>query len=133
MTNSTRIALSTALLAAALWSLKALTIGLAGGLDKSPLEDPLFLAGLAAFLTAAVAIGVALTRGRPTWLRALAGLAGPVIGFLTAMALDSLVGAFQATGEGRHWVWTEVNLWVIGAAGVALAALARRREQTART
>jgi len=132
MTNSTRIALFTALLAAALWSLKAFFIGLAGGLDKSPLEGPFFLAGLAAFVIATVAIGVALTRGRPTWLRALAGVAAPVVGFLAAMALDALVGTFETAGEGRHWVWTEFNLWVAAAVAVALAVTARRRELATR-
>ena len=29
------------------WGVKALVIGLAGGLDKSPLEGPLFILGLA--------------------------------------------------------------------------------------
>ena len=131
MTKATRIALFTALAAAALWSLKAFFIGLAGGLGQSPLEGPLFLAGLATFMAAAVAIGVALTRGRPTWVRALVGVAAPVVAFLSAMALDALVATFRTTEEGRHWVWSEVNLWVTAAAAVALAVTARRRELSA--
>jgi hypothetical protein len=128
MTNPTRIALFTAIAAAALWGLKAFFIGLAGGLGQSPLEGPFFFAGLAAFAAATVAIGVALTRGRPTWVRVLAGVVAPVLGFLPAMALDPLVGVFAAAGEDRHWVWSEITLWVAAAAAVALAVTARRRE-----
>ena len=63
--NSSRIALVAAVAAAASWTLKAVAIGTAGGLDKSPLEGPLFFAGCSCFVVASVALGVAITRGAP--------------------------------------------------------------------
>ena len=46
MVNSLRIAQLAATAAAVFWTAKATAIGIAGGLDKSPLESPLFIAGL---------------------------------------------------------------------------------------
>jgi hypothetical protein len=133
VTTSTRTALTTAIAAAGLWGAKTLAIGLAGGNDKSPLEGPFYLAGLAAFAVATVALGVALTRGRRVWLRALAGLGTLVSGFAVAAAVDATVGLFQDAGTQRHWVWVEFNLWVIAALTLALALVARRRETASRT
>ena len=133
MTTSTRTALFAAIAAAGLWGAKTLAIGLAGGNDKSPLEGPFYLAGLAAFVLAIVALGVALTRGRPVWLRALAGLGTFVAGFAVTVAVDSTVGLFQDAGTQRHWVWVEFNLWVIATLTLGLALFARRRETVSRT
>lgn len=133
MTTPTRIALFAAAAAACLWSAKSLFIGLAGGLDKSPFEGPFFLAGLAASVVASVALGVALTRRRPGWVRAVAGIGTLVGGFGLAMAVDASVGLVQAAGPGRHWVWAEVNLWVLATLTLTLALVARRRETASRT
>lgn len=130
MTTSTRIALIAAVVAASGWTAKSIAIGLAGGNDLSPLEGPLFLVGLIALLVAAASLGVALTRDQPLWLRAAAGLVGPLLGFAAAMAIDSLVGVIRGPSEGRHWVWVELNLWVIGLATLVLAVrLARRADE----
>lgn len=131
--TSRRIALWAALAAAAAWTLKSFAIGLAGGLDRSPAESPLFLLGLLCFVVAAVALGVALTFGRPIWQRVAAGLGGFVVGFALTMLVDAAVGAFHGTGAERHWVWSEFNLWVGAtvAVGVALSANRTERSRTA--
>lgn len=127
--NSRRIALGAALAAAASWTFKSVAIGVAGGLDKSPLEAPLFLIGLASFVVAVVALGVAATHGSRTWLRVLAGVGAFVAGLSATLLVDAAVGAFHAAGAERHWVWSEFNLWVaaVAAVGVAVALNRSRR------
>jgi type IV secretory pathway VirB2 component (pilin) len=111
--NSTRIALYAALAAAAGWTAKSIAIGTAGGLGKSPLEGPLFFVGLACFVVAVVALGVAMTRGRPSWLRAVVGVVGFVVFFQCSMLLDTLIDrTLGGTEADRHWAWTEVTLWI---------------------
>ncbi len=125
--NSSRIALVAAVSAAVCWTLKAIAIGTAGGLDKSAFESPLFFAGLVSAVVAAVALGVALTGGRPLWVRILAGAAGPVLTVGVAAVLDVLVAAIQPESASPHWVWSEVGLWVMAAGAVALALAVRGR------
>jgi len=128
--NATKIALYAALAAAAGWTAKATAIGTAGGLDKSPLEGPLFFAGLACFVVAVVALGVALTRGRPTWLRAVVGLVGFAVFFQLSMLLDTLVDRVVGGAESdRHWVLAEVSLW-ISALLVLVAAVGQWRRSS---
>ncbi|HET7690460.1 MAG TPA: hypothetical protein VFK41_08780 [Nocardioidaceae bacterium] len=119
--RSRRIARWAALAAATAWTVKSIAIGAAGGLDKSPLEGPLFFAGLLAFVVAAVALGVGATSGSPTWVRALAGIGSFVFGFALTMVVDGIVGSFHSAGVERHWVWVEFNLWVSACVAVALA------------
>ncbi len=131
--NSSRIALVAAVAAVVSWTLKAVAIGTAGGLDKSAFEGPLFFAGLLSFVVAAVALGVALTRGRPLWVRILAGaVAAPVIGIGCTLAVGAVVAAVQPESTARHWVWSEVGLWVIAAGILALVLVVRDREATPR-
>ncbi len=118
--NSRRFALWAATAAATFWTIKTVAIAVAGGLDKSPLEAPMFFAGLISFTVAAVAIGVALTPGARTWLRALAGVGGFAVGFALTLAVDGVVGAFHAEGAERHWVWVEFNLWVVALVALAI-------------
>ena len=70
-----RLALVGAASAVVFWALKAIAIGVAGGLDKSPLESPLFLAGLVSALVGAGALGAWVLAGRPTWRRDRARIA----------------------------------------------------------
>ena len=131
--NSSRIALLAAVAAVVSWTLKAVAIGTAGGLDKSPLEGPLFFTGLLCFVVAVVAVGVALTRGRPGWVRAVAGVVvAPVLGIGATLAVDALVGALRPTDPLRHWVWAEINLWVVAAAVLGLALAVRRHGAASR-
>ena len=125
-TRSTRIALSAAGLAAACWAAKAVSIDIAGGLDKSPFEGPLFFAGLIAFVVAVVSLGVALTRGRPAWLRAIAG----VVAFIVGLGISQVVGAVATTlaPADPSWVWAEVELWVIAPLALAAAWMVAHRQ-----
>lgn len=129
--TSRRIALWAAVAAAAAWTAKSVAIGLAGGLGKSPLEAPLFFAGLVSFVVAVVALGIALAPGVRTRLRVLAGVGAFVAGLLLTISVDATVGAFHANGVERHWVWTEFNLWV--SALVALTTAVALHRTGART
>lgn len=124
--TSRRIALIAALAAATAWTAKSVAIGVAGGLDKSPLEGPLFLLGLLCFVVAAVALGVGLTAGRALWQRVGAGIGGFVVGFALTMLVDATVGAFHGAGVERHWVWSEFNLWVAAVVCLGLAVALNR-------
>lgn len=110
--NTSRTARLTVLAALAcvlFWAAKAVAIGIAGGLDRSPLESPFFLLGLLAHVTTIVLLGLLLTGGRPVVVRGLvvvglvaAGIALDVVG---AMVLESVRPADPS------WVWSEINLW----------------------
>jgi hypothetical protein len=129
--RSTRIALVAAVAAVTSWSVKAFAIEMAGGLDKSSLEAPMFFGGLASFVVAVVSLGVALTRGSRTWIRVLGGIGGLAAGIVLTSIVDGAVNTFSEPGPERHWVWTEVNLWVVALTVLALTcALAARRERT---
>ena len=129
--TSTRIALYAAVAAAVSWTAKAVAIGVAGGLDKSPFEGPLFLTGLLFALVASASLGVALTRGRPAWLRALSGLgAALVLTVAGVVVAGGLVDALVAPEPQRHWAWAESSLWVLAALMVAATFSAQRRATT---
>lgn len=128
--TSRRIALWAAVAAAVSWTAKSVAIGAAGGLDKSPLEAPLFFLGLVSFVVALVALGVAATAGASTWLRVVAGVGAFIAGFAVTLAVDAAVGAFYSSGVDRYWVWTEFNLWVAGLAALAIAVVLNRRHES---
>lgn len=115
--SASRIALASAVVALVAWALKALAIGVAGGLGESAAEAPLFLVGFVAVLTGSAALGAAVAFGRPVWMKVLAGIAGVATLLLVAGIGGSLVTVVQPDDPG--WVWGEVNLWV---AGIALLA-----------
>lgn len=127
--NSTRLALVAAVATVLLWGAKATAIGLAGGLDLSPLESPLFLAGLLAMVATVVSLGVALTRGRPAWARAVITVLGTVASVGVTLVVAALVDTWAAPGPARHWVWSEVNLWVAGLAALVVALAVHRRQE----
>ena len=129
--NSSRIALWAAVAATAAWTFKSIAIAAAGGLDKSPLEGPLFFTGLISFVVAAVALGIAAVPRAATWLRALAGVAGFAAGLGLTLAVDAIVGSFHASGAERHWVWVEFNLWVAALTALTLTVLVHRSRQDA--
>lgn len=121
--TAARVALVAALGAAGLWAAKAVAIGLAGGLDRSPAEDPLFFTGLLCALTSAFALTLDLTRGRATWLRATALVAVvPVVGVVVGVT-DAAV---RALAPDDSWVWSEASLWLTAA---VLVLAATRRAQ----
>ena len=122
--NTSRIAVITATASALAWGAKAVAIGLAGGLDKSPAEGPFFLVGLVLAVVALAAVTLTALSGRPLWLRIAAvpaSLAGLV---LTVTALGGVIGAVAPSD---HWAWYELNLWVFAAVVLGLALRLDRR------
>ena len=118
-----RLALLGAAGAVVLWALKATAIGTAGGLDKSPLEGPLFLAGLVSALVGAGALGAWVLAGRPTWMR-VAGTVGAIILLVLSAGVGGAIAAALQPDD-PSWVWGEVNLWV-SALVLAAAVLVQR-------
>ena len=110
MMSTSRIAWIGALGSVIGWGAKAVAIGIAGGLGKSPAEGPLFAVGLLSALVGAGALGAALAHARPTWQRRLAAVGGVVVLMLIAAVCAALAAALQPDDAG--WVWGEVNLWV---------------------
>ena len=108
--SASRIALTASSVAVVAWALKAIAIAIAGGLDRSPAEGPLFVVGLVAALVGAGAFGVALAEGRSIGIRVLAGAAGVVTMVLLSLGIGALVTAVQPADP--SWVFGEVNLWV---------------------
>jgi len=126
--SSARLAVAAAVTAVLAWGLKAVAIAVAGGLDRSPLEGPLFFLGLVAVVVAFVAAGVAATRGRSAAVRALGGVAGFLVGLALSALVASVVGALVPESAG--WVQEEAGLWAVGLLAVGLTALvARRRDR----
>jgi hypothetical protein len=123
--NLTRLALLTAGVACALWSAKAVAIGIAGGLGRSPAEGPLFLLGLVACVVAAAVTGMAVAHRRTTGGQVLAAVAGIVVAALYGTLEGALVSALQPAHPG--WVWGEVNLWVLALTVLGVAATAHLR------
>lgn len=128
--DARRIAALAAVGAVIAWAAKAVAIWVAGGLDESPLEGPLFVVGFLCLLIAFGAVGVALTRGRSTGLRVLGAVAALVVGLVLFVLVESLVGSLVPDDAG--WVQEEAGLWVVSVAtaAVLLAWLARSREHT---
>ncbi|WP_162803105.1 hypothetical protein [Ornithinimicrobium avium] len=114
---------------AALWTAKSVAIGVAGGLDRSPAETPLFVLGLVASLVAVTALLLTWTRGRSPGVRLLTALAGVPALFLLVSAIESVVRLVEPSSPG--WVWSELSLWAVAAA-VLGAALVVRRESVRR-
>ena len=126
--KTTRIAWCAAVAAVTFWSVKAVAIGVAGGLDKSPLEAPMFFCGLVSFIVAVVSLGVALTGRSRIWVKVVGGIAAAAVGIVFTSIVDGAFNAFREPGPERHWVWTETNLWVVSLTVLALTwALDARR------
>jgi hypothetical protein len=123
-TSRSRVALLAALAAVALWSAKAVVIGVSG-LGRNPAEDVLFFLGLAAALVGSAALGAAQAAGRSTATRVAAGAAGVVALIVVAGITQAVVGLVQPSDPG--WVWGELNLWVAALALLAAAAVTHRR------
>ncbi|MFP5218240.1 MAG: hypothetical protein ACLGIG_00680 [Actinomycetes bacterium] len=125
--DAARLARAAAVAAVVLWGAKAIAIWVAGGLDESPLEGPLFFLGLLAAVTAGGAIGAALTHGRATGVRVAAAVAGVLAGAALGALADALSRAVLPDSTG--WVQAEAGLWLSALVLVAVAflVLPRRR------
>ena len=106
------------------WLVKAVAIGIAGGLDRSPLEGPLFLLGLLAVTVASACLGVALAARRTTVVKVLAGLAGAVAAPIVMIAVQTVVVAVLPASVG--WVEHEAGLWLAAGAFVVAALVVHR-------
>lgn len=92
------------------WAVKAVAIGVAGGLGKSPFEGPFFLLGLACFVVAVSTLAVSAVR-RHGWFARVAAVLGAVVGTVVVTALIGVL--IDALTSSDHWAWYEMNLWVI--------------------
>ena len=117
--NASRLAVLAAIAAAVAWGLKAVVIGVSGGLNQSPLETPLFLLGLLAIVVAFASLGVAVATGRPVALK----VAGGVVGVLIGGALSALASTVAAAAipDSAGWVQEEAGLWLSALLAVAVA------------
>ena len=128
--TANRVAATAAVCAAASWAVKAIAIWIAGGLNKTPLEDILFWLGFIAMIVAFVALGVAAARGRSVLVKVVAGVVGLVVGVVALVAVEDGVGA--VVPESAGWVAEEVGLWVAAAATTAIALLWLRSRESVR-
>lgn len=131
--NITRFALVAAVATTTLWTVKAVAIGSAGGLDRSPLETPLFLLGLACCLVAAAATGIVVAGRRSSAGRALSAIGGIVAILLVTVIASAVVAAVAPRSPG--WAWEEVNLWatMLTLMAVNVHLLVRRSRAQGRT
>jgi hypothetical protein len=89
----------------------------------------MYLAGLVGLVVAAGAAGAALTRTRPTWVRALAGVLGVAAFVLVSEVLDAVLSPLAEEGS---WQREEVAivataLLAVGSATAAVLSSRRRR------
>lgn len=124
-----RLALVGAVVGACAWIAKGIAIAAAGGLDKSPLEGPLWMLGMLAMVTAFGALGAGLVRSRHVWRRATAGLLGVLCGVLLSLLVQS--GVSRLFPQNSGWVSNEAGLWVVGLLAVGATYAALRSAQRA--
>ena len=105
-----RLAVLAAIGAVVAWAAKGVAIAVAGGLDESPLEAPLFLVGMLLLTIALAAFGVAVTVGRPTWLRALAAVGAVVVGVMVTIVVQEALKSILP--DSTDWVQEEAGLWL---------------------
>ncbi len=105
--------------AAVLWAAKAVAIGSAGGLGRSPAEAPLFFLGMICWAVAVVTGGLGLSRGRSAGVRVLAVLAAVAAAALFTLLISAAVVAVQP--DRPSWIWGEVNLWVLAIVTLVVA------------
>ena len=127
MTTS-RLALIAATTSLVAWIAKAVATGAAGGPGRTLWEDTFFFVGLAAQLVAFVAVALALTESRPLAVRLGALFGGAVLVFGLVTVFQLVIERVQPVDA--SWVWGEINLWVVAALLLGLAALAYRRTST---
>lgn len=123
--SARRVAVVAAVGAVVIWALKAVAIAIAGGLDRSPLEGPLFVLGLLSLVVAFVATGLAMTAGRGIGVRILGAVGGLLVGALVFILLEDSVAALVPESAG--WVKEEAGLWAVSLVSAAAILLWARR------
>lgn len=129
--TASRLAVVAAIVSVVAWGLKAVAIGVAGGLDESPLESPLFVLGLVAIVVAFASLGVAVARERPLAFKVIGGVVGVLIGFGLSM-LASVVAA-AVIPDSAGWVQAEAGLWFSALLALGVTASWHTSRGTART
>ena len=129
--NASRVAVVAAITAVVAWGLKAVAIGVAGGLDRSALESPLFGLGLVAIVTAFAALGVAVAGRRSVAVKVIGAVVGVGLGVglsaLASWAADALIP------ESAGWVQAEAGLWFSALLALGVTAYWHTRRGPART
>lgn len=129
--NASSLAVLAAIAAVVAWALKAVAIGVAGGLDKSPLESPLFGLGLVAIVVAFASLGVALARERSLAYKVGGGVVGVLIGVALSVLASTIAAA--AIPDSAGWVQEEAGLWVSALLALGVTAVWHTRRGTGRT
>ena len=120
LVNASRLAVLAAIVSVVAWGLKALAIGLAGGLDRSPWESPLFVLGLIAIVIALAALGVAVAGGRSLAVKFVGGVLGVLVG--SALSWLASVVAAALIPDSAGWVQEEAGLWLSALLALGLTA-----------
>src|SRR5690606_15819887 len=106
--TASRLAVLAAAASVVAWGLKAVAIGVAGGLDQSPLEGPLYLLGLVSIVVAFAAVGVAVAGDRAVIVKIIGSVVGVVVGFARSMLAS--VAATAIIPDSAGWVQAEAGL-----------------------
>jgi hypothetical protein len=122
-----RFATLAAVAAAMSWALRGVVIAIAGGLGRSPLEGPLFVAGLVLFAIGSAAVGVELAGDQRTAVRAAGAVGGLALGAVVYWVVSTVVGALVPGRFG--WVQDESGLWAVGLFSSAVLGLWLARQE----
>ena len=129
--TASRLAVLAAIVSVVAWALKAVAIGVAGGLDESPFESPLFVLGLVAIVVAFASLGVAGASDRTVVFKVIGGVVGVLIGFGLSM-LASVVAA-AVVPDSAGWVQAEAGLWFSALLALGVTASWHTSRGTSRT
>jgi hypothetical protein len=128
--NLSRVTVIAATSCVCFWAGKGLVIALSGGVGHSPLESPLFFAGLLTYALTTVLLGLLVSVGRHRAVRAVAVVATPVACVLLAGLVEELLILFRPPDP--SWAWGEAIFWIGGLVVLVLALLLGRRADGAR-
>ena len=123
--TASRLAVLAAAASVVAWGLKAVAIGVAGGLDQSPLEGPLYLLGLVSIVVAFAALGVAVAGDRAVIVTIIGAVVGVLVGF--ALSMLASVAATAIIPDSAGWVQAEAGLWFSALLALGVTAYWRTR------
>ena len=128
--TASRLAVLAAAASVVAWGLKAVAIGLAGGLDQSPFEGPLYLLGLVSIVVAFAALGAAVAGERAVIVKVIGAVVGVLVGF--ALSMLASVAATAIIPDSAGWVQAEAGLWfsALFALGLTVYWRSRRGAET---
>jgi len=128
--TASRLAVLAAAASVVAWGLKAVAIGVAGGLDQSPFEGPLYLLGLVSIVVAFAALGVAVAGERAVIVKVIGAVVGVLVGF--ALSMLASLAATAIIPDSAGWVQAEAGLWfsALFALGVTVYWRTRRGAET---